>query len=198
MNNQIPIKKHDNLIDLIPVKHYCTCSSAYMHICTWRLLGHVECQEQKHFLTLFSCKLFKRKLYYIVIQHGRLVTWSQTKNCEGRPLTVLSRYLSGSKPLAGKKRLSRRRGFIHRHVLHSSQALMQRRRGLHKTSRRLWCWSRTNQTVVKKKKRERERERERERRKRKEKQQQKNILTNTMTTLSRGRKTRIYYIGQIN
>ena len=159
MNNQIPIKKHDNLIDLIPVKHYCTCSSAYMHICTWRLLGHVECQEQKHFLTLFSCKLFKRKLCYIVIQHGRLVTWLQTKNCEGRPLTVLSRYLSGSKPLAGKKRLSRRRGFIHRHVLHSSQALMQRRRGLHKTSRRLWCWSRTNQTVMKKKKRERERER---------------------------------------
>ena len=31
-------------------------------------------------LTLFSCKFFQKKLCCIVIQHGRLVTWLQTKN----------------------------------------------------------------------------------------------------------------------
>ena len=31
-------------------------------------------------LTLFSCEFSMKKCYCIVIQHGRLVTWSQTKN----------------------------------------------------------------------------------------------------------------------
>ena len=31
-------------------------------------------------LTLFSCEFFKKKFYCIVIQHGRLLTWFQTKN----------------------------------------------------------------------------------------------------------------------
>ena len=31
-------------------------------------------------LTLFSCKFFKKKFCFIDLQHGRLVTWLQTKN----------------------------------------------------------------------------------------------------------------------
>ena len=31
-------------------------------------------------LTLFSCKFFQKKFGCIVIQHGRLITWLQTKN----------------------------------------------------------------------------------------------------------------------
>ena len=48
--------------------------------CKWRHGGHVIGQEQKKFLTLFSCKFFGKKFFCIDPQHGRLVTWLQTKN----------------------------------------------------------------------------------------------------------------------
>ena len=35
-------------------------------------------------LTLFSCEFFNEKFYCIVIQHGRLVTWFQTKKSQSR------------------------------------------------------------------------------------------------------------------
>ena len=49
-------------------------------VCTWRHGGHVGGQEQKHFSPLVSCKLFEQNFYSIDPQHGRLVTWLQTKN----------------------------------------------------------------------------------------------------------------------
>ena len=33
-------------------------------------------------LTLFSCEFFKKKLYCIVVQHGRLVTWFQPRQAK--------------------------------------------------------------------------------------------------------------------
>ena len=50
--------------------------------CTWCHGGHVGGEEKKHFsplATLFSCKFFKKKLFCIDLQHGRLTTWLQTK-----------------------------------------------------------------------------------------------------------------------
>ena len=50
--------------------------------CTWCHGGHVGGEQKKHFsplATLFSCKFFKKKLFCIDLQHGRLTTWLQTK-----------------------------------------------------------------------------------------------------------------------
>ena len=54
-------------------------------VCRWRHSGHLGRQEQKHFSSLGSNLYFhvnssRRQFYCTDPQHGRLVTWLQTKN----------------------------------------------------------------------------------------------------------------------
>ena len=60
-------------------------STLIILVCRWRHSGHLGRQEQRHFISLGSNLYFhlnpSRKQFYCTDpQHGRLVTWLQTKN----------------------------------------------------------------------------------------------------------------------
>ena len=80
-------------------------------VCRWRHSGHLGGQEQKHFSSLGSNLYFpvnssRKQFFFTDPQHGRLVTWLQTKNthmvtwyqwrrgCHTVPLGGLLRWLT--------------------------------------------------------------------------------------------------------